>query len=130
MPRASPACCRNRPAVCRGATSGGPDKPMLRPRYRRTGAPAMQTVSHTANTVRTGAGPGRARTSIGPAVLSVGFRPFFLLAAAWAVVAVPLWLLLFGGGAALPTAFDPVLWHGHEMLFGFVQAAVAGFLLT
>ena len=90
----------------------------------------MQTVSHTANTVRTGAGPGRARTSIGPAVLSVGFRPFFLLAAAWAVVAVPLWLLLFGGGAALPTAFDPVLWHGHEMLFGFVQAAVAGFLLT
>jgi uncharacterized protein involved in response to NO len=37
--------------------------------------------------------------------------------------------MLFGG-FALPSRFDPVSWHIHEMLFGFVMAAVAGFLLT
>ena len=66
----------------------------------------------------------------GPAVLGAGFRPFFLLAGAWAAIAVPLWLAQLAGHVVLPTAFDPVTWHGHEMLFGFVQAAIAGFLLT
>ena len=66
----------------------------------------------------------------GPAVLCAGFRPFFLLAGLWAAIAVPLWLAALGGHATLPTAFDPVTWHGHEMLFGFAQAAIAGFLLT
>jgi uncharacterized protein involved in response to NO len=66
----------------------------------------------------------------GPAVLGAGFRPFFLLAGLWAAIAVPLWLAELDGHATLPTAFDPVIWHGHEMLFGFAQAAIAGFLLT
>jgi uncharacterized protein involved in response to NO len=66
----------------------------------------------------------------GPAVLCAGFRPFFLLAGLWAAIAVPLWLTALGGHATLPTAFDPVTWHGHEMLFGFAHAAMAGFLLT
>lgn len=66
----------------------------------------------------------------GPAVLGVGFRPFFLLAAIDAVLLVPLWLAVLGGHVVMPTTLDPVLWHGHEMLFGFAQAAMAGFLLT
>lgn len=80
-------------------------------------------------TSRTGAIP-RFRPWGGPAVLGAGFRPFFLLAAATAAIAVPLWLAQVAGRVALPTAFDPVTWHGHEMLFGFAQAAIAGFLLT
>jgi uncharacterized protein involved in response to NO len=63
-------------------------------------------------------------------VLGAAFRPFFLLAGLWAVIAVALWLAQLEGRLALATAFDPVTWHGHEMLFGFAQAAVAGFMLT
>ena len=59
-----------------------------------------------------------------------GFRPFFFGAAAWAIIAVGLWLWVLGGGVSLPTRFDSVAWHRHEMLFGFVGAAVSGFLLT
>jgi uncharacterized protein involved in response to NO len=75
-------------------------------------------------------GSPRYRAWSGPALLSAGLRPFFLLAAAWAALALPLWLAMLGGYLGLPSAFDPVDWHTHEMLFGFVQAAVAGFLLT
>ncbi|TDQ80429.1 uncharacterized protein involved in response to NO [Dongia mobilis] len=63
-------------------------------------------------------------------VLSYGFRPFFFLAAAWSVIALGLWLAALSIGVALPSHFDPLAWHVHEMLFGFVMAAVAGFLLT
>jgi uncharacterized protein involved in response to NO len=59
-----------------------------------------------------------------------GFRPFFFGAATWAVIAIALWLCVLSGEINLPTRFDPVAWHRHEMLFGFVGAAVAGFLLT
>ncbi len=59
-----------------------------------------------------------------------GFRPFFFGGAVWAVIAIALWLAVFAGRVTLPTAFDPVAWHRHEMLFGFVGAAVSGFLLT
>jgi len=59
-----------------------------------------------------------------------GFRPFFLAAAAWGLLSILLWLALLEGHLALPTAFDVITWHAHEMLFGFVFAAVAGFLLT
>jgi len=59
-----------------------------------------------------------------------GFRPFFFGAATWAVIAISLWLFVFAGRITLPTRFDAVAWHRHEMLFGFVGAAVAGFLLT
>ena len=72
----------------------------------------------------------RYRPWSGPALLSAGFRPFFLLAGLWAMLALPLWLAAFRGHVALPSAFGPVTWHAHEMLFGFVQAAIAGFLLT
>ena len=59
-----------------------------------------------------------------------GFRPFFFGAALWAVIAIAIWLFVLAGAVALPTALDPVAWHRHEMLFGFVGAAVSGFLLT
>ena len=72
----------------------------------------------------------RYRPDAGPALLSVGFRPFFLLGSAWAALAVPLWLLLLIVGAGVPTALPPVIWHVHEMIYGYGAAVVAGFLLT
>ena len=66
----------------------------------------------------------------GHAVFSQGFRPFFLLAGIWAIVALALSFGMFQGWIALPTAFGVVDWHYHEMLFGYVAAAIAGFLLT
>ncbi|MCW1951503.1 MAG: NnrS family protein [Octadecabacter sp.] len=66
----------------------------------------------------------------GPAIFSFGFRPLFLLACLWATVAMVLWIAMLAGWYALPTDFDPVTWHAHEFLFGYVSAVVAGFLLT
>lgn len=63
-------------------------------------------------------------------LFTLGFRPFFLLAGLWAVVGMGAWLALLWWGVLPPTAFAPVAWHAHEMLFGYVAAAVAGFLLT
>ena len=65
-----------------------------------------------------------------PGLLSQGFRPFFLAAGLWAAAALGLWIVLFVGGLSLPSRFSPLTWHIHEMLFGFVMAAIAGFLLT
>src|SRR5262245_7004689 len=63
-------------------------------------------------------------------LFSAGFRPFFLAAGLWSCVSMALWLGMLRGAVALPTAFDPITWHVHELLFGFVVAAIAGFLLT
>jgi len=80
-------------------------------------------------TAMTGGIP-RYRAWQGPALLQQGFRPFFLAASLWAAGALWVWLAMLSGAVVLPTAFDPVTWHAHEMLFGFVAAVVAGFLLT
>jgi uncharacterized protein involved in response to NO len=66
----------------------------------------------------------------GPAFLSWGFRPFFLLGAIYAGLTIPVWLAMFAHGLSIPTAFAPRDWHVHEMLFGFVAAILGGFLLT
>jgi len=58
------------------------------------------------------------------------FRPFFLLGTLQAALAVPLWLLLMSGLLDWPMVFDPLSWHVHEMLFGFLAAVLAGFLFT
>jgi uncharacterized protein involved in response to NO len=58
------------------------------------------------------------------------FRIFFLSAGVLAVLAVPAWLGLLMHPVAAPLAFAPLHWHQHEMLFGFLHAAIAGFLLT
>lgn len=68
--------------------------------------------------------------------LSYGFRPFFLFAGAYGVVAVAAWLAVLhrlhtGAAIVFPQGtFPPHLWHGHEMLFGYAGAAIAGFFLT
>jgi len=59
-----------------------------------------------------------------------GFRPFFLLAGLFAVVAVGAWLLVYPGMQGVGPGWAAQHWHAHEMLFGFIGAAVAGFLLT
>ena len=63
------------------------------------------------------------------AILSCGFRPFFLFSGVSALALV-LWLLAYGGlGVSLGPA-GKQLWHAHEMVFGFATATLAGFLLT
>ncbi|MDT0576059.1 NnrS family protein [Croceicoccus sp. F390] len=58
------------------------------------------------------------------------FRPFFLFAALWAAAAVIIWVMAYSGVPVFSQAVDPLAWHQHEMLFGFVGAAVIGFMLT
>jgi uncharacterized protein involved in response to NO len=72
----------------------------------------------------------RLRAYGGPVLLSYGFRPFFLLGAIYAGLAVLAWLPMFNGELELLTAFSPIDWHVHEMLYGYLPAVVTGFLLT
>ncbi|UCG72347.1 MAG: NnrS family protein [Chromatiales bacterium] len=65
-----------------------------------------------------------------PSLLSYAFRPFFLCNGWFAMGIMVLWVLgLHGISTAGMGSTDP-LWHAHEMLFGFVMAAIAGFALT
>ena len=64
------------------------------------------------------------------ALLSYGFRPFFLGAALWACIAMVLWLGLLSGFWTFAIAYGAVAWHAHEFLFGYVAAVMTGFLLT
>jgi len=64
------------------------------------------------------------------ALFALGFRPFFLLAAGYAVAPMVVWLLEYRLGLALTTRWGGMFFHGHEMVFGFTSAAIAGFLLT
>ena len=70
------------------------------------------------------------RAWTGPAILTFGFRPFFFTATVWAALAMALWVPMLSGHLMVPTAFDPVSWHAHEFLFGYLGAVIAGFLLT
>jgi len=63
-------------------------------------------------------------------LLRLGFRPFYLGAALFAALALPLWTAAFLGQVPLAPALPPLLWHAHEMLFGFAVAVIVGFLLT
>ncbi len=65
-----------------------------------------------------------------PVLLSYAFRPFFLLSAGWAIIAVAAWLALMHGLIWPGAPVNWVLWHIHEMVFGFIGAAITGFLLT
>ena len=69
-------------------------------------------------------------TTRGLPLLRLGFRPFYLLAALFAATAIPLWGAMLLGWISVPLAVSPVLWHAHEMLYGFAIAVVVGFLLT
>jgi uncharacterized protein involved in response to NO len=72
----------------------------------------------------------RYRAHASPVILSAGFRPFFLGASIWAAVAIPIWLGAYVEGLVVPTRLAPLIWHAHEMVFGYATATVAGFLLT
>jgi uncharacterized protein involved in response to NO len=72
----------------------------------------------------------RLRDYRGPALFSYGFRPFFFFGSIYAGAAMLVWLPAFFGTLQLGTAFAPQDWHVHEMLFGYIAAVVAGFLLT
>lgn len=72
----------------------------------------------------------RYRAFEGMSIFRHGFRPFFLGAGLSALVLVPLWVFQLEGLVELPTAFGPVQWHAHELLFGFGVATISGFLLT
>ncbi|UFN51627.1 NnrS family protein (plasmid) [Roseomonas sp. OT10] len=74
--------------------------------------------------------PRDAAAVAGIAVFRQGLRPFFLLCAAWAVIAVALWLAALHGHGPSDGPLPGARWHGHEMLAGCVGAALSGFLLT
>jgi len=63
-------------------------------------------------------------------LFAYGFRSSFLLAGIAAMLLMPLWALSFVTGTPLGSSWPPMLWHAHEMLFGFIASAMAGFLLT
>lgn len=63
-------------------------------------------------------------------LLRLGFRPFYLGAAAVAAIAVPVWIALWSGTLHGEPALPAMLWHAHEMLFGFAITVIIGFLLT
>jgi uncharacterized protein involved in response to NO len=63
------------------------------------------------------------------ALWQLGFRPFYLLASAFAALSIALWALQLAGWLGRPYLAGPI-WHAHEMLFGFGLAVVVGFLLT
>ncbi|PHS47603.1 MAG: short-chain dehydrogenase [Marinobacter sp.] len=73
--------------------------------------------------------PERASASVSQ-LFSYPFRIFFLSMTVLAIAAIPLWVMQVNGVISLPLAMPGLFWHQHEMLFGFLSAAIAGFLLT
>jgi uncharacterized protein involved in response to NO len=72
----------------------------------------------------------RSGTRRAPVFFALGFRPFFLLAAIFAVVTMADWLLMYLGGGEVESYYGGIDRHPHEMIFGYTAAVVAGFLLT
>ncbi|MDS4014564.1 MAG: NnrS family protein [Candidatus Accumulibacter sp.] len=87
---------------------------------------------------RDAASPGAAASAptattapaVGLPLLALGFRPFYLLAGAYAALAVPLWIAVHGGALPMIGALAGSVWHAHEMIFGYAFAVIAGFLFT
>lgn len=70
------------------------------------------------------------RNYSGSVLFSYGFRPFFLFGSVWAALSVPLWIYAYVNGIGALGGMSAQEWHVHEMLFGFLAAVIAGFLLT
>jgi len=65
------------------------------------------------------------------ALFRLGFRPFFLAAALFAVISMTIWMAeLVFSAKVLPAGNPPMFWHAHEMIYGYALAVIAGFLLT
>ena len=90
----------------------------------------MQVQAEAGEARRRGGIP-RGLATDGPALLSYGFRPFFLGAGLFAIVAMALWIgALTEGWEVGGATYGALYWHAHEMLFGYSTAALAGFMLT
>ena len=63
-------------------------------------------------------------------VFRLAFRPFFLLGASYAAIAIILWVWMFQTGQPISLQVPALWWHAHEMIFGFSMAIVVGFVLT
>ena len=74
--------------------------------------------------------PARAPLATRFALFDYGFRPFFLAAGLYAFLVVPIWLYFFAHRAVPFGALPAMYWHSHELLYGFVVAAISGFMLT
>jgi uncharacterized protein involved in response to NO len=74
--------------------------------------------------------PKPSRAFLGAALFSYGFRPFFLFGALYAGLAILVWLPTFYNEITVPTTFTSRDWHVHELLYGYLPAVIAGFLLT
>ncbi len=70
------------------------------------------------------------RQYTGPALLSFGFRPFFLAGSIAAAVIPLITALALGGVPVMDFAAGIFAWHGHEMVYGYLSAVIAGFILT
>lgn len=88
-----------------------------------------QTVAATPS-ANTASKPAAEPAPRGWPVLRLGFRPFYLGAALFACLAVPWWIMLFLGRVQMQVEIPALLWHAHEMLFGFAVGVIVGFLLT
>lgn len=63
--------------------------------------------------------------------LNLGFRPFFMGAALFAVLSMSIWAAIFPLQILSPlNELAPIVWHAHEMIYGYAVAVIAGFLLT
>ena len=63
-------------------------------------------------------------------IFSYGFRPFFLGGAIWAATAMLLWTGMLTGKISFATPYSPIIWHAHELVFGYASAILGGFILT
>jgi len=70
------------------------------------------------------------KTNTYPPIFAYGFRPFFLLAGLFAATSILVWIAYLQGYELLASRSPMHIWHAHEMIYGFVMAAVSGFLLT
>lgn len=73
---------------------------------------------------------GKREAPGGFALWRLGFRPFYLLGALYAALGVPLWIAMLTGVLAPVGGMPPMVWHAHEMVYGFAVAIVIGFLFT
>jgi uncharacterized protein involved in response to NO len=86
-------------------------------------------AQHSAGNSRPSGGIPRLRPQ-SIALLSYGFRLFFLAAGLWAFIAMALWIGLLSGFWTFASGYGAIAWHAHEFLFGYVGAVMTGFLLT
>lgn len=126
-------CFARRAAItCSLNTSYSPNRPTAlpadKPEMKSPLPPILPALPPNAAS-HAPAAPSAAR-ALGWPVLRLGFRPFYLLATVFAALSVPLWVAMWLGQVTPAMGLPPMLWHAHEMLFGFATAVVIGFLLT